>query len=113
MVVFVTSSITPDGNAWVANSQYDAIRTRRAVLKVLVDRKYRRLFSFSSHRRKPGPEGPSAELIAAIVEMKRRNPRFGCVRIAQQTSHALCPPRARRHHACAARRRILTGSGLA
>jgi putative transposase len=56
--------------------------------KMLVDRKYRRLFSSSSHRRKPGPKGPSAELIAAIVEMKRRNPRFGCVRIAQQISHA-------------------------
>ena len=39
-------------------------------------------------RRKPGPKGPSAELIAAIVEMKRRNPKFGCVRIAQQISHA-------------------------
>jgi transposase InsO family protein len=34
-----------------------------------------------------GPKGPSAELIAAIVEMKRRNPRFGCVRMAQQVSH--------------------------
>ena len=56
--------------------------------KALVDRKYRLLFSSSSHRRKPGPKGPSAELIAAIVEMKRRNPRFGCVRIAQQISHA-------------------------
>ncbi len=55
--------------------------------KALVDRKYGLLFSSSSHRRKPGPEGPSAELIAAIVEMKRRNPRFGCVRIAQQISH--------------------------
>jgi putative transposase len=31
-----------------------------------------------------GPERASAELIAAIVEMKRRNPRFGCRRIAQQ-----------------------------
>jgi hypothetical protein len=159
--------------------------------KALADRKYRRLFSSSSHRRKPGPEGPSAELIAAIVEMKRRNPRFGCVRIAQQTSHAFgvqidkdvvrrvlathyrpgsggegpswlsfvgnakdslcrtadrnhsagvprsdillecrrpgaqagripgllqcapCPPRPRRHHTRAARRRILTYSGLA
>jgi transposase InsO family protein len=39
-------------------------------------------------RRKPGPKGPSAALIAAIVEMKRRNPRFGCVRIAQQIAHA-------------------------
>ena len=55
--------------------------------RALVDRKYRLLFSSSSHRRKPGPKGPSAELIAAIVEMKRRNPRFGCVRIAQQVSH--------------------------
>src|SRR6184192_1296793 len=56
--------------------------------KALVDRKYRLLSSSSSHRRKPGPKGPSAELIAAIVEMKRRNPKFGCVRIAQQIAHA-------------------------
>ncbi len=55
--------------------------------QALVNRKYRLLFSSSSRRRKPGPKGPSAELIAAIVEMKRRNPRFGCVRIAQQISH--------------------------
>jgi len=27
------------------------------------------------------------ELIAAIMELKRRNPKFGCVRIAQQISH--------------------------
>ena len=56
--------------------------------KALVERKYRLLCSSSSHRRKPGPKGPSAELIAAIVEMKRRNPQFGCVRIAQQIAHA-------------------------
>jgi hypothetical protein len=54
----------------------------------LVKRKYRLLFSSSFRRRKPGPKGPSAELIAAIIELKRRNPRFGCVRIAQQISHA-------------------------
>jgi hypothetical protein len=30
-----------------------------------------------------------AQLIAAIVEMKQRNPKFGCVRIAQQIAHAL------------------------
>src|SRR5512134_2862052 len=35
--------------------------------KALVERKCRLLFSASSHRRKPGPKGPSAELIAAIV----------------------------------------------
>jgi len=56
--------------------------------RALVDRKYRLLFSSSSHRRKPGPKGPSAELIAAIVEIKRRNLRFGCVRIAQQITRA-------------------------
>jgi hypothetical protein len=57
--------------------------------KALVCRKYRLLFtSSSSPRRTPGPKGPFAELIAAIVEMKRRNPRFGCVRIAQQIAHA-------------------------
>jgi putative transposase len=55
--------------------------------KALVDRKYRRLFSSSSPRRKPGPQGPSVALIAAIVELKRRNPKFGYMRIAQQISH--------------------------
>lgn len=56
--------------------------------KALVDRKYRILFSSTGHRRKPGPKGPSPELITAIVEMKVRNPRFGCVRIAQQIYQA-------------------------
>ena len=56
--------------------------------KALVDRKYHLLFSSSARPRKPGPKGPSAELIAAIVEMKRRNPKFGCMKIALQISHA-------------------------
>lgn len=50
----------------------------------LVKRMYRWLFT-SKRRRKPG-KGPSPELITAIVEMKRRNPQFGCRRIAQQLS---------------------------
>jgi putative transposase len=49
--------------------------------------KYRRLFSSGAHRR-PGPKGPSKELIDAIVEIKRRNPRIGCPRIAQEIAHA-------------------------
>jgi transposase InsO family protein len=53
----------------------------------LVRRKYQWLFA-PKCRRKPGPKGPSAELVAAIIEMKRRNPRFGCRRIAQQISFA-------------------------
>jgi len=53
--------------------------------RALRARKYRFLFS-STQRNKPGPKGPSTELIQAIVEMKRRNPRYGCPRIAQQLS---------------------------
>jgi putative transposase len=37
---------------------------------------------------KPGPKGPSREVIDAIVAMKERNPRFGCPRIAQQMNLA-------------------------
>jgi hypothetical protein len=53
--------------------------------KALVKHKYHLLFS-AKYRGRPGPKGPSAELIAAIVAMKQRNPRFGCRRIAQQIS---------------------------
>jgi hypothetical protein len=41
--------------------------------KAMSKRKYRNLFS-PNRLRKPGPKGPSAELIHAIVEMKQRNP---------------------------------------
>lgn len=53
--------------------------------KALIKRKYRALFSTKS-KRKPGPAGPSQEVINAILEMKKRNPRFGCRRIAMQVS---------------------------
>jgi putative transposase len=53
----------------------------------LKKRKYRLLYSPGGGR-KPGPKGPSKEVIVAIVEMKRRNPRFGCPRIAQQINLA-------------------------
>jgi putative transposase len=55
--------------------------------KMLVKRKYRALFS-AKRRRRPGRKGPAAELINAIVEMKRRNPTWGCRRIAQRVSRA-------------------------
>ena len=51
--------------------------------QALVRRKYRRLFSSSPCPKKPGPKGPSEALIQAIVELKSRNPRFGCPRIAR------------------------------
>ena len=41
--------------------------------RALTTRKYRRLFS-STVPRKPGPKGPSREVIAAVVDMKQRNP---------------------------------------
>jgi len=53
----------------------------------LKKRKYRQLYSPRGGR-KPGPKGPAKEVIKAIVEMKRRNPRFGCPRIAQQINLA-------------------------
>ncbi len=49
--------------------------------KALVKRKYLKLFS-STGNVKPGPKGPNNELIKAIVEIKQRNPRFSCPRIA-------------------------------
>lgn len=54
----------------------------------LVRRKYRELFTPKRRSVRPGPKGPSRELIAAIVEMKRRNPRFGYQRIADQIAVA-------------------------
>ncbi len=53
--------------------------------RALVKRKYRLLF-MPKTRGKPGPRGPSPELISAIVEMKRRNASFGYQRIADQIS---------------------------
>ena len=55
--------------------------------RLLVQRKYRWLFS-SLRMLKPGPKGPSPELVAAIVAMKQKNPRMGCPQIAAQISHA-------------------------
>jgi transposase InsO family protein len=55
--------------------------------RALVQRKYRRLFS-SKTPTKPGPKGPSQDVIAAVVDMKQRNPIWGCPRIAQQITLA-------------------------
>ena len=54
---------------------------------LLKKRRYRTLYS-SNKKGKPGPKDPSPELIHAIVEIKQRNPRFGCLRIAQQINKA-------------------------
>ena len=51
--------------------------------QALVRCKYRLLYA-CKRRAKPGPKGPSAQLIAAVLETKRRNPRFGYLKIAEQ-----------------------------
>jgi putative transposase len=59
------------------------LRLHRALIK----RKYRLLYS-SGRCGRPGSRGPSRELIDAVVEMKGRNPYFGCRKIAEQISNA-------------------------
>jgi putative transposase len=59
--------------------------------KAMNKRKYRMLFP-PNRRRKPGPKGASAELIRAVVEMKQRNPHWGCPRIAQPLALAFHIP---------------------
>jgi hypothetical protein len=59
--------------------------------RALTTRKYRRLFS-SKAPTKPGPKGPSQDVIAAVVDMKQQNPTWGCPRIAQQIALAFGIP---------------------
>jgi transposase InsO family protein len=59
--------------------------------QALTGRRYRQLFS-STGGKKPGPKGPKPEVMAAIVEMKQRNPTWGCPRIAQQITLAFGVP---------------------
>ena len=55
--------------------------------RAMVQRKYRLLFS-AKQRRKPGPKGPTADVIRAVIEMKRRNPSWGSPQIAEQINLA-------------------------
>ena len=59
--------------------------------RALTTRKYRLLFS-TKVPTKPGPKGPSHEVVAAVVDMKQRNPTWGCPRIAQQIALAFGIP---------------------
>jgi transposase InsO family protein len=55
--------------------------------RALVQRKYRLLFSPKRGRR-PGPKGPEADIIHAVIEIKQRSPTWGCPRIAEQINLA-------------------------
>lgn len=48
-------------------------QTLLSLHQALRNHKYRRIFS-SQRRGKPGPKGPTKELIEAVVQMKQRNP---------------------------------------
>ena len=65
--------------------------TLLALHQAMCKQKYGMLFS-PNRRHKPGPKGPSAELIHAVVEMKQRNHRWGCPRIAEQIALAFNLP---------------------
>jgi putative transposase len=55
--------------------------------QALVRRKYQLMFS-ANRRTKPGPKGPDVDMIRAVIEMKQRNPTWGCPRIADQINLA-------------------------
>jgi putative transposase len=59
--------------------------------QAMVKRKYRLLYS-SRNRRRPGPKGPSCELIGLVLEMKRRNSNFGCTKIAEHIAKTFALP---------------------
>jgi transposase InsO family protein len=54
--------------------------------KALVIKKYRCLFSNKTYK-KPGRTSPTQEIIDLVLEYKKRNPRFGYLRIAMQISN--------------------------
>ena len=78
--------------------------------RALRTRKYRWLFSPT--RRRTGPQGPSNALVDAIIDMKRRNPRWGCPRIAQQIALRLCGRHRQGRGAPSARYALSTGPRL-
>jgi hypothetical protein len=54
--------------------------------KAFVMKKYKSLFSSKSYK-KPGRTGPTQKIIDLVLEYKKRNPRFGYLRIAMQISN--------------------------
>jgi putative transposase len=73
-IPFIKSTRLPRLSIVIAHS------TLLRIHKALVERKYSMLFS--NKNRKPGPKGPSPELIKLIIGIKQKNPKYGCPRIA-------------------------------
>ncbi|HSB94852.1 MAG TPA: integrase core domain-containing protein [Spongiibacteraceae bacterium] len=68
------------------SSSPQAINTS-SISKIIGPQKHQLLF-ISTRKNHPGQKGPSDEIIAEILEIKHRNPRFGCPRIAPEIAHA-------------------------
>ena len=79
-VVYAISSLFISPHRLARLSVGVAHSTLLGLHRALVQRKYSKLFSNRS--RKPGPKGPSKELIDLVVGIKTKNPRYGCPKIA-------------------------------
>ena len=87
-VVIAISSLFIGGRRLPALSIVVAHSTVLGLHRALVNRKYSRLFS-NKQAKKPGPKGPLLELIKLVVEIKTKNPRYGCPKIALLVSKLL------------------------
>ncbi len=68
-----------------------AVVSHQTLLKfhrAMTKRKYSKLFS-AKNRKKPGPKGPSKELIILIVSIKQKNNLYGCPKIAMLATELL------------------------
>ena len=72
--LFISTHRLPRLSIGVAHS------TLLGLHRALVQRKYSTLFA--NRGRKPGPKGPSKELIDLIVGIKTKNPHYGCPKIS-------------------------------
>ena len=87
-IVFALSSLFINSRRLPRLSIIVAHATLLGFHRALVNRKYSKLFS-NKRPKKPGPKGPSADLINLIVEIKTKNPGYGCPKIALLASELL------------------------
>ena len=80
------TALVIDPKRLIKNSVVVKVSTILKFHQALVNSKYHILFSSNHVKKTPGPKGPVKEIIDAVTEMKRRNPRIGCPRIAQTIS---------------------------
>jgi putative transposase len=83
--LFISSKRLPKLSVLVAHS------TILGFHRALVNRKYSMLFA-NKAAKKPGPKGPSAELIQLVVSIKGKNPRYGCLKISLLVTKLLSEP---------------------